>query len=98
MMQRARVLVSIESTDELKLVVKLIRVVDEDVTVDDLMFEWFNMVGFTKEDARRNCIESIAFFLLCRPELYQAIIGALDDSCANEVKSAIKSAKIKGQT
>jgi hypothetical protein len=94
-LHRARVVVAIEATEDLKLCVKYIRIVDGDITLDELLFEWFNMTGFTSEGARRNCIDSIAFFLRCRPPLRDAIMGALDAPSAREVKDAIEGSREK---
>lgn len=87
---RARVLVDIEATDDLKLIMRRIRVVDDDITLDDATFEWFNQIGHSPQDARRNCVEAIAFFARCRPELRASIVQALDVSCANDVACAIE--------
>jgi hypothetical protein len=91
---RARVLVAVEASDELKLCVKLIRIVEVEVHEqegpDDLVFEWFSMTGNSREDARRNCVESIEFYLFCRPELRDAILEALDTTTAEEVAIRLK--------
>lgn len=89
---RARVLVAVEASNELKLCVKFIRILESDgreTEPDDLVLEWFSMRGNTREDARRNCVESIALYIRSRPELREAILGALDAACALEVAGAI---------
>jgi hypothetical protein len=90
MKARARVLVAVEAQADLKLCVKFIRIVDDEAFEPDaLVFEWFTMVGHTREDARRNCIESIAYYVRCRPNMREPILGALDAKCALEVAAAI---------
>jgi hypothetical protein len=87
---KARVLVAVEAQPDLKLCVKFIRIVDdENFEPDTLVFEWFNMVGNSREDARRNCVASIAYYVRCRPDLRESILGALDETCALEVAGAI---------
>lgn len=87
---RARVLVAVEAQPDFKLCVKFIRIVDDAAFEPDaLVFEWFDMAGHTREDARRNCIESIAMYLRCRPELRDPVLGALDAMCALEVAGAL---------
>lgn len=87
---RARVLVAVEAQADFKLCVKYIRIVDDTAFEPDvLVFEWFNMVGHTREDAHRNCVESIAMYLRCRPDLRDPILGALDGTCALEVAGAL---------
>lgn len=87
---RARVLVAVEAQPDFKLCVKFIRIVDDAAFEPDaLVFEWFNMAGNTREDARRNCIESIAMYLRSRPELRDPVLGALDAMCALEVAGAL---------
>ena len=89
---RARVLVAVDASNDFKLCVKFIRIVESDgreTEPDDLVFEWFSMRGNTRDDARRNCVESIALYIRSRPELREAILGALDAVCALEVAGAI---------
>ena len=87
---RARVLVSVEATAELKLCVSTIQIVEGDrFEADGLVFEWFTMLGYTPEAARQNCVESIGFYIRCRPELRDVILGALDPTCAIDVRAVI---------
>ena len=86
----ARVLVAVEAQTDFKLCVKAIRIVDDTAFEPDaLVFEWFAMPGRTREDARRNCIESIARYLQSRPNMRDPILGALDTMCALEVAGAL---------
>lgn len=84
---RAHVLVAVDAADDMKLRVSLIRIVENMRITDkkDLVCEWFSMTGKSREDARRNCVESIAFFIRCRPELRDPIMGALDTQTALDV-------------
>lgn len=87
---KARVLVAVEAQPDLKLCVKFIRIVDDNSFEPDvLVFEWFTMIGQTREDARRKCVEAIAYYVRCRPDLRDSILGALDATCALEVAGAI---------
>jgi hypothetical protein len=81
----ASVIVGVESTDELKLNVKLIHIVDGDAEMGDLVFKWFVQSGNTIEEARENCLGSIAFYARCRPDLRDAILKALEPEAAREV-------------
>lgn len=81
----ASVIVGVESTDELKLHVKLIHVVDGDAEMGDLVFKWFVQSGNTIEEARSNCYGSIAFYMRCRPDLRDSILKALEPEAAREV-------------
>lgn len=86
MKPKARVLVAVEAQSDFKLCVKFIRIVDDtDFDPDALVFEWFKMSGHTIEDARRNCINSIAIYLRSRPSLRDPVLGALDEKSALEV-------------
>lgn len=84
---RAHVVVGVDAAEDMKLRVSLIRIVDSMRIGDrqDLVCEWFSMTGRSREDARKNCVESIAFFIRCRPELRDPIMGALDTQTALDV-------------
>lgn len=87
---RVRVLVAVEAQSDFKLCVKFIRIVDDsNFGPDALVFEWFTEVGSTSEVARRKCVESIANYVRCRPDLRESILGALDAMSALEVAGAI---------
>jgi len=88
---RAYVVVTIESDGDLKLSVKHISVVDYPAALmaSDLVFEWFSMIGTTIEAARQNCLDSIAFYARCRPGMKDAIVAALDPSCAEVVRAMV---------
>ncbi len=90
---RAYVVVTIESDSDLKLSVKHISVVDYPAALmaSDLVFEWFSMIGSNSEAARQNCLDSIAFYARCRPGMKDAIIAALEPSCADVVRAIIDS-------
>lgn len=90
MRPKARVLVAVEAQPDFKLCVKYIRIVDDgDFDPDALVFEWFRMAGHTREDARLNCVASIAIYLRSRPGLRGPVLGALDSKSALEVVAAL---------
>lgn len=94
MRARAYVLVTVgvSDADSFALNVKHIQIMPYPAAMlaNDLVFEWFTMIGNSEGDARRNCIDSIAFYARCRPGMRDAILGALDRSCAAEVRAAIE--------
>lgn len=89
---RAHVYVKLEPSAELKLCVQHIYLSEAPRLRDDvfsLVFEWFTMVGNSDAEARQNCIDSIAFYMRCRPDLRDAISKALDPSCQADVATAL---------
>ena len=85
----ASVIVGVESNDELKLNVKLIHIVDGDAQVGDLVFKWFVQTGNTIEEARANCLESIEFYLRCRPGLRDSILKSLEPEVERDVRDRL---------
>lgn len=89
MKPQATVIVGVESTDELKLNVKMIHIVDGEPKVGDLVFRWFVQSGNTPEEARANCLDSIAFYVRCRPDLRRSILKALEPEAARSVRERL---------
>lgn len=85
----ASVIVGVEATDELKLNVKLIHVVDGSPEIGDLVFRWFVQSGNTIEEARENCLGSIAFYARCRPDLRDSILRALEPEARRSVRERL---------
>lgn len=90
MKARASVVIAVESDDDMKLTIKLIQIVVGPPNWDDFVFEWFRETGHTEEDARANCIDSIAFYLRCRSQFREQILNALDPESAREVRQRLR--------
>lgn len=87
---RVRAVVGLEASDDLKLSVKLIQLVEGDEKLDDFVFEWFAQSGNTLGEARENCVGSIAFYLRrCTPGLRGSILNALEPEAARDVRDRL---------
>lgn len=86
---RVTVVVGVESTDDLKLHVKLIHVVDGEPEIGDFVFKWFAMAGNTIEEARENALGSMAFYLRCRVDLRDPILKALEPEARRVVRQRL---------
>lgn len=90
MKPRMRAIVGIESTDDMKLSVKLIHLVEGDEKLDDFVFEWFAQHGNTIEEARENCVGSlVAYLQCCKPGLRGSILNALEPEAARDVRDRL---------
>lgn len=86
---RVSVICLLESTDELKLQVKRIQIIDGGPELGDLVFTWFVQTGDTIEYARDNAHGAIAFYLRCRTDLQTTILNALEPEAARGVRARL---------
>lgn len=92
MKARAYIMVTME-VGTLEMRVKLISVHGERVrenNLSDVIFEWFHMTGYSFVDARENAVQSIAFFVKCRPHMTAAIIPKLAPGLREEVEAHLR--------
>jgi hypothetical protein len=89
MKPHASVIIGVEAVAFDKLQVKLIHIVDGNPELGELVFKWFSQSGNTYEEARENCLASIAFYARCRPDLRDAILKALEPEATRDVRNRL---------